>query len=358
MNGPLRVYSVAPRCESVDELISYHDRLKELVRQIEGLSWDGLLVPHNFHEIDPWAVASAVGHAGTTAVPLIAVQPMATPPHSAAMFAAAFVALYRRPLYFNLVSGAREDEMRRLGETLVHDERYQRLREYAMALRTLISGEALDVSGRFYEYRGYSLSPWLPALQDCRIFIAGSSESSLAIAVEQADVVVTHPGPHGEWVVSHVAKVRQGSFAGELGIRIGILARGSSSEAWEIARDRFPGSWKGRQETLLKTRSQSHWSRRLAELSVEQGVHEIDRVAESHTTYWLGAFASGLASAPFLVGSYDDVSSALSEYLQSGVRHLLLNGCETPDYASIDKVIRMACEKGLGSQSEAGSLPN
>ncbi|MFI6084301.1 LLM class flavin-dependent oxidoreductase [Streptomyces sp. NPDC051217] len=338
----VEICSVTP--ESADDhekfAIGFRDRLTVTARASEEAGWSGILVPHNLHEVDPWLVSAHLGSVTTSLVPLIALQPAVMPPHTAAACAAAYATLYGRPLDFNLVAGARDDEMRRIGDTLSHDERYDRMRQYGRILRALLNGEEVDESGPYHTYRGYRLEPRPKVLEKCRIFVAGSSPSSLAVAREIADVVVTHPAPFAEWNESFLQPLLAGGYTGGVGIRIGLLCRPDGDEAWRIAQERFPESWLGRQETLLKTQSQNVWSRELARRAVATG-RDNDGGAE-RGTYWLGAFSSGRASAPFLVGDYDEVAGRLAEYVAAGVGHVLLNGGLEEDYPYIREAVARA----------------
>lgn len=332
------VHAVTPEAVSSHQVFDtgFRERLTATATASERAGWAGILVPHNLHEADPWMIASYLGSVTERLVPLLAVQPACMPAHTAAACAAAYAMLYGRPLNLNLVIGARDDELSRIGDRLGHDERYQRLRDYGRVLRTLLDGGTLDGEADGRTYRGYRLEPRPEVLSQCRIFVAGSSPASLAAAVEVADVVVTHPAPFADWHSSLVRPLRESGYRGELAIRIGVLCRADRDEAWRIARERFPQSWLGRQETLLKTRSQNAWSRELAQRAVADGT------GEGEGPYWLGAFSSGLASAPFLVGDYAEVAAELARYLGAGVGQVLLNGGLDEDFAHVRTAVDLA----------------
>nr|BEK64102.1 LLM class flavin-dependent oxidoreductase [Kitasatospora purpeofusca] len=362
----MHVYSVTPESASRQREFTqdYLTRLRETGAACERAGWSGILVPHNLHEVDPWLIAGQLGAATDTLVPLVAVQPSSLPPHTAAAMAAAYATLYGRPLHFNLVAGARDDELRRTGDRLGHDERYERMREYGLVLRALLRGEEVDTEGRFYSYRGFRLEPRPEVLSQCKLFVAGSSPASIGVARDVADVVVTHPARYPEWEETFLKPLLAGGYTGELGIRIGIVARSAGEDAWVTARERFPETWQGRQETLLKTVSQSAWSRQLAvdavaEAAAAAAAAESGDSAESAESagaagekepdvYWLGAFRSGHASAPFLVGSHQDVGSRLAEYLRAGVGHVLLNGSYEDDHEDIGRAL-LAARRAAGS---------
>jgi alkanesulfonate monooxygenase len=333
------VYWVTP--ESVPEepvRDDFRERLGRTARACEDAGHTGILVPHSMHEIDPWMVASHLGGETSTLVPLIAVQPACTPPHTAAASAAAYAAIYGRPLYFNLVAGAREDDMRRIGDPHDHDRRYERMRSYAWILRALLSGDTVDVNDEFYTYRQFRLEPRPDVLGECKVFVAGSSPASVGVALDVADVVVTHPVPFAEWTENFLIPLRDKGFGGDLGIRIGVLCREDSDDAWRVAHERFPASWQGEQETRLKTLSTNVWSRELATRAVAETA-ENNGVRDP---YWLGAFRTGKASAPFLVGDYAEVGGRLADYVASGVTHILLNGGLAEDLPHAARAIELA----------------
>lgn len=338
----VNVYSVTPESVSAHEQFraGFAARLSATAAASERAGWRGILVPHNMHEVDPWVVATYLGSVTTNLIPLLAVQPASTPPHTAAACAAAFAMLYDRPLYFNLVAGARDDEMRRIGDSLSHDERYDRLRTYGQILASLLRGEDVTAEGLYYSYHRFRLEPRPEALDECRIFVAGSSPASLATAEEIADVVVTHPAPQPDWQRDFLQPLLERGYNRDVAIRIGILCRPDREEAWRLAQARFPASWLGRQETLLKTRSQNKWARDLAVRATSA-----DPKHDEQDVYWLGAFGSGRASAPFLVGTYQEVAERLNEYLRAGVRHVLLNGGLDEDFLHTRRAVDLAAER-------------
>lgn len=338
----MRVYSVTPESVSEHEEFAedYRTRVANTARRCEEAGWSGILVPHNLHEVDPWMVATYIGAVTGDLVPLIAVQPASLPPHTAAACAAAYAALYGRPLYFNLVAGARNDELCATGDALDHDQRYERMRQYGRILRDLLRGEQVEEEGPYYTYRAFRLQPYFPVLEQCKLFVAGSSPASLSVARDIADVVVTHPAPHPEWEESFLKPLLAAGYTGELGIRIGVIAKPERAAAWQTARERFPETWLGRQETLLKTRSHNAWSQQLATHAMSEQQQESE--TEERDPYWLGAFRSSRASAPFLVGSHEEVAERLAPYLRSGVGHVLLNGSYEHDYQDIGQAIRAA----------------
>ncbi len=339
----LKLYSTTSESVNADDPDGrrFRDRLHVDIAAADDLGCTGMLVPQNMHEIDPWIVAGEIGSRSESLLPLVAVQPATLPPHSVASIASAFAVLYGRPILFNLVAGARVDELAAIGDTLDHDERYARLGTFARLTRTLLDGGTIEGDGTYYDYVGHKLLPCPDTLSRCRFFVAGSSPASRAMAVGHADVVISHPAPVADFEAASVRPLVADGFSGELGIRVGILARPDHDDAWSVAQNRFPLTWLGTQETKLKTLSTNSWSRDLATRAL---ANDPDAAGEISDPYWLGAFTNGAASAPFLVGSIDEVAERLAEYMRLGVRHLVLNGHRPDDHPGIRAVAKRATE--------------
>ena len=110
------------------------------------------------------------------------------------------------------------------------------------------------------------------------------------------------------------------------GVRVGIIAREDSREAWEIARARFPEDRKGQLTHQLAMKvSDSVWHRQLSELS--------KATASGEHPYWLVPFENYKTMCPYLVGSYERVGEELARYLALGYRSFILD--VPPDEAEL-----------------------
>ena len=83
------------------------------------------------------------------------------------------------------------------------------------------------------------------------------------------------------------------------GIRIGIIAREESREAWQIAYERYPADRKGELLHAMAHRtSDSAWYKQLSQPD--------ERLTEHSSPYWLVPFKNYKTFCPYLVGSYDE----------------------------------------------------
>ncbi|MEK8174866.1 LLM class flavin-dependent oxidoreductase [Streptomyces sp. M19] len=273
-------------------------------------------------------------------MPLIAVQPASLPPHTAASMAAAYAALYGRPLHFNLVAGARDDELRRTGDLLGHDERYERMRAYGRVLRALLNGEEVTEEGEHYRYRKFRLEPRPEVLSRCLLFVAGSSPPA-------------SPSPGTSPTSWSRIPRRTRSGSGTSSSRCGPTAtRGASASASVSSparRARTPGRRPAPASRDLARPPGDAAEDRVAERLVAAagdpgggGGGGRGRLRRPGRPVLAGAFRTGRASAPFLVGSHEEVGSRLGEYLRAGVEHVLLNGSYEDDHEDINAAVRAA----------------
>ncbi|WP_052393837.1 LLM class flavin-dependent oxidoreductase [Kutzneria sp. 744] len=327
------------------------DELRTVVgsaRRAQRHGLDGLLAFHNLGNLDPWAVASTILHHSESVTPLVALAPHAMPPFTAAKLIHTLTRLHGRRIDVNLITGAAGAELEQLGEMLSHDERYDRLIEYGVVLRALLSNYApLNHSGRFYNYRALRTNSALEEYLRPRFFVAGSSPAARRTVRAVADVAITHPEPVDRFATTFVE-----SDIG-IGIRIGLLARETDAEAWRVATARHPYDRRAELTTAMRVRSGSDWSRRLATLAAAEETYD--------EVYWTGAYRTDKGAMPLLVGSYDRVADYLDRYLALGVRTILLGGLDTDDdfrHAAVVLDDLRTCRAGvIGLRPTDGTLP-
>lgn len=292
----------------------------EFAQRAERHGIDGLLAFYNHFDLDPWAVAATILQHTKAITPLIAVQPYALAPFTAAKLIYSLTTLHHRRIDINLITGATKHELDEIDEQLGHDERFERATEYMTVLRTLLSSdEPLVHDGRFYRYRGLRMHSRLEPELRPRVFVAGSSAAGQQMAAAVADVAITHPEPVEEFAETFV-RPREGL---QIGIRIGLVARPTDEEAWSTARALYPEERIARLKTEMRKRSESDWIRRLAHLATEDGVYD--------EVYWTGAYRNDKGNMPLFVGSYRKVADYLERYLALGVSTVILAGLLTEE---------------------------
>jgi alkanesulfonate monooxygenase len=318
----IALYSVIPGVR--DTGLHLEPTYPEAVRRVAELAGEngfaGTLLHTNFHALDPWMLAPTVMAATDLLVPLVALQPNGMSPHVVARMLIAAAHLHGRRIDLNIVAGATSDELRAIGDDLDHDARYARAREFLAVLKAILEaeGEPVDWQGDHYRYDQLQIEPAIPSQLRPRIFVAGSSPAGVALARDAADVAVAHPPSCAEFEAEFAVPLRRERADLQLAIRIGVVARERTEEAWATANERFQPNRLGEIKTARKTQSESTWVRTLAQRSLEEDL--CDEV------FWLGPYRWAMSYAPYLVGSYDAVAAYLGRYARAGVRHVLLDG--------------------------------
>jgi alkanesulfonate monooxygenase/4-(gamma-L-glutamylamino)butanoyl-[BtrI acyl-carrier protein] monooxygenase len=283
----------------------------------ERYHYTGALIHYNHLTLSPWIIATTVIEHTSSHVPLIALQPATMPPFTVAKIVQSIGIMYGRKVALNVVAGASKNEVGQIDDIVDHDQRYERMREYIEVIRMLsVADGPVTYHGNFYNLRSLDMKPALPAGLVPSIFVAGSSTAGAQVALNVADVAVTHPQPVGLFNQQIVSPLTRGNV--NIGIRVGIVARSEASQAWEEARARFPLTRIGNVRTIQQRSSDSQWIKDLAQLALKGEIYD--------NVFWMGAYHSGKANCPYLVGAYDQIAQYIAQYIKLGVREILVDG--------------------------------
>lgn len=307
----LDVFATTPPSKGADPA-TYIPRVTEIARWSEAAGCEGTLVYTDNRLVDPWLVSQAI-IAGTARIcPLVAIQPVYMHPYSAAKMAASLAFMYRRRIWLNIVAGGFRNDLTALGDETEHDDRYERVKEYAQVMLELLAGESVTLAGRYYNVKNLRLAPRLPEELRPRVMISGSSPAGFAAARAIGAVPVKYPKPPGEEVLLEDAAA--------FGIRVGIIARETEDEAWRVAQERFPPDRRGRiaHGVAMKV-SDSRWHEQLSRTDVDVSGNG------SRNPYWLLPFQNYKTFCPYLVGAYDHVAELVAAYIRLGARTFILD---------------------------------
>ncbi len=322
----------------------YLPHVRRVARWSEAAGCTGMLIYTDNSIVDPWLVAQLVLQETRQLCPLVAVQPVYMLPYTAAKMVASLGSLHGRRIWLNMLAGGFRNDLIALGDETAHDDRYARTVEYALLMRRLLeSDQPVNFAGRFYNVRGVRLAPALPQELQPGWLISGSSPAGRAAAVEMAAIAIEYPAPPDA--------VHNGNdhVPAERGIRVGIIARADTHEAWSVAHDRFPDDRRGRlSHALAMKTSDSTWHRTLSELARER--------PNDGNPYWLWPFEQHRTFCPYLVGDFATVANEIARYLTLGHSSFILDiplDAEDLDTAAI--VFRMAQEL-IGAPALLGPL--
>jgi len=331
VDGALEVFSMCPTINNLDP-DSYLRQAINVARWSEECGCRGILVFSDNSQLDAWTVSQLIISHTYKLCPLVAVQPVYMHPYTVAKILSTTGWLYARQIYLNMVAGGFVNDLKALDDRTPHDKRYDRLSEYVHIVRSLLEGQTVTFDGEFYHVDKLKLAPPLAEELFPGIFVSGSSDAGVAAARTMGATAIKYPKPAGE----EEARAEAGLVCG---IRVGIIARRSRSEAWDIAHLRFPEDRKGQLTRQLASKvSDSVWHKEL---------NSVDQAGEE-SPYWLVPFQNYKAMCPYLVGSYEQVGVELARYFRAGHRTVIL---EAP--TSLDDMRHMftaleAATQGVG----------
>jgi len=237
--------------------------------------------------VDPWVVAHHALSATRTLRPLVAVQPVYMHPFTVARVVASIAHIHGRAVDLNLVAGGKRADLVALADGARHEDRYDRLVEYATLIKRLIETDGpLTFRGRYYDVTDLRLIPSVPPELQPRLLISGASAACRDAARTVGAVSITSPPP-----LADLEPARSDDLL-EHGIRVGIIARTDTGEAWAAAHTRFP--------------------------HVERNGHR-----DHMDPYWTWPARAHGTYCPYFVGTRDRVSAEMKGYIARGVRTVI-----------------------------------
>jgi alkanesulfonate monooxygenase len=308
LDAPLEVFTTCPTPAGVD-YTSYLRQVIDVARWSERHGCKGILVYSDNSQLDAWLVSHLIVQHTATLCPLVAVQPIYMHPYTVAKTLTSIGSLLGRRFYLNMVAGGFKNDLIALDDTTPHDRRYARLEEYVHLISRLLEGGSVSFAGEFYRVDKLKLTPPLAPDLFPGIFVSGSSDAGLAAARTIGATAIKYPKPASE--------EEPAPDVIECGIRVGIIARGSEGDAWDVAHARFPEDRKGQLTRQLASKvSDSVWHKQLSEPAAPDA---------PGSPYWMVPFQNYKTMCPYLVGSYDTVARELSRYVSLGYRTFILD---------------------------------
>ncbi|GAA2280012.1 alkanesulfonate monooxygenase [Streptomyces ruber] len=303
----------------------------DLARAAEAHGWGGALLGTGWGRPDTFTVATALAARTTTFQPLIAARPGYWQPAHFASAAATLDQLSRGRVLVNVVSGL--DNPAAYGDTDVDPAgRYARTQEWLRLVRRLWTEEDVTFHGEHFQVTGSTVAP-RPYVTAERphptLCFGGASEAAERVAAAEADVQLFWGEPL-DGLAERIDRLKALSEKAErrhkpleFGLRITTLVRDTTEQAWHDAEEKVARMAGGAKElTWTGNRRTAVGQRRLLELA-ERG-----EVLDTCLYTTPGRFGGGGAATTWLVGSADDVATALHDYRKLGITHFVLS--DTP----------------------------
>jgi alkanesulfonate monooxygenase len=296
--------------------------LSQLAHAADTLGYDSVLTPTGAHCEDAWITTAALIAQTTRLKFLVAFRPGLIEPALAAHMAATFQRLSAGRLLLNVVIGSGDAEQAGYGDPLGHDDRYVRAGEFLDVVRRSWSGQTFSHHGVFYDIADGLLRE--PPGPIPTVYLGGSSEPAIDLAARHADVYLTWGEPP-PLVAEKIERVRERSAGKPIrfGIRLHVIARDSSEQAWRDADGLIAGL---SDETIAagqqRLRSlESVGQRRMLDL---HGGRRDQLVVGPNLWAGIGLVRGGAGTA--LVGSHAEVAERIQEYRELGIEEFILSG--------------------------------
>ena len=302
------------------------DYVRAFAQAHENAGFDRILVPHSSTSPDATITIAYAASVTSRVHFMLAHRPGFVAPTLAARQLATLDHFSGGRLAVHFISGGSDEDQRRDGDYLAHDERYARTDEYLQILRRVwTENEPFDHEGRFYRFeKAFSdvkpkQTPHVP------IYFGGASEAALAVAGKHADVYALW-GESKQQVAELIARVRAEAAKHGRNVRFSVSFRpilaSTEKAAWERAEHILEETRRLRVEQGFSRGGpqQSEGAKRLLATSGD-GVRADDRLWTA-----VAKEIGGRSNSTALVGTPAQVAQTLSEYYELGVTTFLVRG--------------------------------
>ncbi|GAA0394697.1 LLM class flavin-dependent oxidoreductase [Micromonospora gifhornensis] len=298
--------------------------LGQIARTAEQLGFVGALTPTGAWCEDAWLSTAMLTEVTERLKFLVAFRPGLLSPTLAAQMAATFQRLSGGRLLVNVVTGGEAHEQRAYGDFLDKDARYARTDEFLHVVRALWGGATVDHDGQHVRVERARLARLPDPVPP--VYFGGSSAAAGPVAARHSDVYLTWGEPPAQvaakldWIRGLAAEAGRDV---RFGIRLHVIARDTSEDAWAQARRLLDGiadaDIRAAQEGLR--RSESEGQRRMLDL---HGGSRDDLEISPNLWAGVGLVRGGAGTA--LVGSHTEVADRIAEYHALGIDEFVLSG--------------------------------
>lgn len=344
----------------------------DVARAAEAAGYEFVLIPTGGDCLDAWVVGSWVAASTTKMKTLVAMRPGLMSPVIAARMAATLDRVSEGRALINVVTGHYPQDLVASGDSLnlSHDERYDRTREFLQIVKGVWeqswqeNPEGFDFSGKYYEVRGGQSRPALWQKPHPPLYFGGSSAAGKKVAAELADCYLMWAEPL-EWIREQIAEME--GYLDKLasggaprrslryGLRAQLVVRETEEEAWKAAWNILskadPKLIASREK--LHSRTDATNQRRQMELWNDSR----DRDYVIGPNLWAGLSAVRGGGAIAFVGTPEQVSDRLLEFVDAGITSFILSGYPHLEEAEISgRLLMPLLREKLEKRNKSASL--
>lgn len=214
------------------------------------------------------------------------------------------------------------------GEVADSAFRYRRSHEVVEILRQAWTRETIDFAGEVYNFKGVSTEPARPYQQNGGplLYFGGYSPDALELCGAQCDVYLMWPETREQLAERMKAVHARAEAHGrtlDYGLRVHVVVRDTEREAREYA-EHLVSKLDDEYGQLI--RSRAHDSISLGVAHQARARELADKFGYIEPNLWTGVGRARSGCGAALVGSTDQVLSALEDYRRMGIRAFILSG--------------------------------
>ncbi|MDF2963672.1 MAG: alkanesulfonate monooxygenase [Paenibacillus sp.] len=354
--GDGKYIGVKPERESTAEYMIQVAQTAELA----GFTF--ALIPTGGSCIDAWIVGSAIAAHTKVLKPLVAMRPGLIAPVLAARMAASLDYISNGRALINVVTGGSPQDLKATGDPLAHahDERYERTLEFLQIVKGVWTGSKqsgerylashqnykengkVNFKGKYYEIEEGASLPAPVQSPHPPLYFGGSSLAGKRTAVETADVYLMWTEPL-DWIKEQIAEMEQlradlkteKGVERELryGLRAQVLVRETEEEAWREAWDIISKVDRKAIELSGQRFSQTDATNQKRQNELRSLSQDKDYLLGPNL--WAGLSIVRGGGSMLLVGTPQQVSDRLLEYIDAGISSFVLSGYPNLEEAEV-----------------------
>ena len=301
----------------------------------EACEIESVLMAFSFTRPDPFVLSMALGMKTTKMKFMVAVRSGVISPTLFVQQINTISTLTNGRVCINMVTGHIPDELGYYGDFLTHDERYARTDEFLSICRAFWAREGtVNFDGKYYRVDNGRVN--IPFMSEettsPEIYLGGNSQLADEMAIKHADCLWRFPDLPEKLRSRIQPIIDQGT---EVGLLVSLIARPTREQAILDAK------------ALLQTvgAKSKEFQKEALRKCDSVGVKTNFKLAESNESEWLtpylwiGAIPYLGAPAIALVGSSEEVASAIMQYKQIGISQFLFMG-----WPDLDEMVNFSTE--------------
>lgn len=238
----------------------------------------------------------------------------------------------------HIVTGSSNQEQRRDGDYLPHDERYARTDEYLQILSGAWDTKGMrNHEGTYFRFEDYTPLVFPYGNRHLELFFGGSSAAAYAVGAKHADTYMLWGEPLKETAEQIATIRRKATEAGRatpprISVSFRPILGRTDAAAWERAHDivdAINGTLAGERH-----KDRVSWLHPQGDTPENTGSQRLLTVAEKGELHdrclWTATTQAvrGGGNSTALVGSPETVAAAILDYLEVGVNTVLIRGYE------------------------------